>query len=62
MQLQNTPCTAQVAGHTSEKSWPAKLRAPSATILAAVLSHFVSFNYAKQHPAVSGSCEIALEE
>ena len=35
MQLQIPPCTAQVARHTSDKSWPAKLRAPSATILAA---------------------------
>ena len=35
MQLQNTPCTAQVAGHTSDKTWPAKLRATSDTILAA---------------------------
>ena len=35
MQLQNTPCTAQVAGHTSDKSHPAQLRGCSATILAA---------------------------
>ena len=35
MQLQTTPCTAQVAGHTSSKSDPAKLRACSTTILAA---------------------------
>ena len=30
-----TPCTAQVAGHTSDKTWPAKLRATWDTILAA---------------------------
>ena len=36
MQLQITPCTAQVAGHTSDKSHPAQLRGCSATILAAI--------------------------
>ena len=35
MQIQITPCTAQVAGHTSDKIDPAKLRETSATILAA---------------------------
>ena len=35
MQLQNPPCTAQVAGHTSDKSHPARLRETSTTILAA---------------------------
>ena len=29
------PCTAQVAGHTSNKTWPAQMRETSATILAA---------------------------
>ena len=37
MQLQIQPCTAQVAGHTSDKSHPAQLRGTSATILAAEL-------------------------
>ena len=37
IQLQNTPCTAQIAGHRCMQTWPAKLRAPSATILAAVI-------------------------
>ena len=35
MQLQIQPCTAQVAGHTSDKNWPAQMRALSTTILAA---------------------------
>ena len=35
MQLQIQPCTAQVAGHTSDKTWPAQMRALSTTILAA---------------------------
>ena len=35
MQLQNQPCTAQVAGHPSMQSDPAKLRETSDTILAA---------------------------
>ena len=35
MQLQNTPCMAQVAGHTSDKSHPAKLLETSDTLLAA---------------------------
>ena len=41
MQLQITPCTAQLARHTSDKSWPAKLRAGSTTILAAVCTNFL---------------------
>ena len=36
MQLQITPCTAQVAGHPRMQSWPAQMRALSATILAAI--------------------------
>ena len=35
MQLQITPCSAQVAGHTSDKTDQAQLRETSATILAA---------------------------
>ena len=35
IQLQTTPCTAQLAGHRRMQSWPATLHAPSATILSA---------------------------
>ena len=47
MQLQITPCSAQVAGHTSDKTDPAQLRGTSATILAAyawvLLEYFIAF-------------------
>ena len=37
------PCTAQLAGHTPEKSWPAKLRETWIDILAAIHSFIHSF-------------------
>ena len=47
MQLQIPPCTAQVAGHTSDKSWPAELRGPSAT----TCTHAVTPCSSKYHHA-----------
>ena len=34
-----SPCMAQVAGHTSNKTWPAQMRETSDTILAAAPCH-----------------------
>ena len=37
MQLQITPCTAQVADHPHMQTWPAQMRETSDTILASDL-------------------------
>ena len=41
-----TPCTAQVAGHPRMQTWPAQMRALSATILAAMFTFTRAYNVA----------------